>query len=418
MVSRTTLRWAAVALALAGIAPLFAQDREGDDRYGETPEALRPFRRGGEPERRFFTEAPEFRGPGREAAAPVVDAVRLGVLAPAGGPGAGRGRRMQNGIDLAVADANGAGGFAPGVPFELLVRAENESWGAAADAAVDLATRYGVWGFLGALEDEASHVVTRVILKLEVPMVNTSGSDPTLTEHNIPWLVRVRPDDRQACYALAQRIVRTDGHRRIVVFRENSRYARVGIAEFVDATRRLGHPVALAVRFEAHEASWSGPLARIERAEPDAIVVWGGAAVCGRVVRALRAAGLEQPVYSSDRLTDPAFVAAAGAAAEGVVVTLPFDPRKTEGRWETFRKRYRARFGTEPDAVAGAAYDGASLLIAAVREAGLNRPRIRDALFARRAYDGVTGTIRFDRTQNDVSGVSLGRIRSGRVVPE
>jgi len=136
----------ALGTGTAGFRAVTAQDTEppGESSYGETPGELRPFGASGEPARRFFVTPPEFRGPGREAPPPAhVEEVPLGVMLPIGGPDADRGQRMLNGITLAVEEANDGGGFAKGVPFTLVTRAENESWGATANAAVELATREG-----------------------------------------------------------------------------------------------------------------------------------------------------------------------------------------------------------------------------------------------------------------------------------
>ena len=411
---------AAAVFVLAGAVATSAQDQAGAPaRYGDTPEELLPHRAFGEPARRFFVEAPTFRGPGAFAEEAVrKDAVRLGVIAPLTGDDVELGRRMLDGVTLAVEDANAAGGFAPGVPFQITVRDENKSWGAAGDAAVDMVTNDGVVALVGAFEDSASHVMTRVILKLEVPMMNTAGTDPTLTEHMIPWLVRMRPDDRQTCYALARRIVEKDHRERIVVFRANDRYARAGIVEFNDAVRRLRRPVLLEERYLASETSWPAQIERIRAARPDAIVVWSRAAMAGRVVRALRDAGLTQPIYGPERLADDAFVRAAGDGAEGVVCTYPYDPRRTDAAWAAFGERFRARFGHEPDPFASYAYDGVTYLAQAIREAGLDRTKIRDRLLAHSTFAGVTGVARFDTTHNNVVPPLFGHVEHGKFVLE
>ncbi len=413
---------AAIGLALSAPgAPAPAQDTEPrprEEAYGKTPEDLLPFRGAGRPYDEFFSEPPTFRGPGRDAPEPQPPAeVRLGVLLPAAGPDFDEGRRMRQGVELALADGNAAGGFR-GVPFVAVYRDESQAWGASANAAVELVLDQGVWAIVGALEDSASHVISRVLLKIEAPVVNTAGTDPTLTEHMVPWMVRVRPDDRQNGYRLARKIFKEDGRRKVAVFRANDRYARMGIGELVDAARRLRYPIALEVRFENHETEWANQIERLRAVDPDAIVLWGRPAVAGRVLTALRIAGLDQPVYGPDRLLDPAFLAAAGSHAEGLVATSPFDPTSDRTEWREFRDRYRANFDEEPDAIAAYAYDGTRYLTRAIREAGLNRVRIRDRLFAHSEVPGVTGSIRFDATWNNVAPVSLHRVENGEWVPE
>ncbi|HVG94226.1 MAG TPA: ABC transporter substrate-binding protein, partial [Planctomycetota bacterium] len=209
-------RFSTLALLAAAAAAFLAPPAAGEDvpapapagtpaaePYGGTPEDLRPHRGAGEPLRRFFLEPPAYRGPGAEEPDPEdLTEVRFGVVLPLTGIDAPVGRRMRNGHLLAIEEANAAGGYRAGLPFRLLETDENDTWGAAGNVVVDLATRRGCWAVFGALDDQNSHVMTRVLLKINVPMINTGGTDPTLTEHNIPWLVRMRSDDRQISYRL------------------------------------------------------------------------------------------------------------------------------------------------------------------------------------------------------------------------
>ena len=52
--------------------------------------------------------------------------------------------------------------------------------------------------------------------------------------------------------------------------------------------------------------------------------------------------------------------------------------------------------GGDPDYTAAYAFDAANILVDAVRSAGLNRARIRDAVRADSPYRSVTGTIEWD----------------------
>ncbi len=429
---RGAARPALVAALVAVPALLHAQDArppepppaEDDGGYGATPGALVPFRGAGAPARRFFVTAPEFRGPGRDDPPPAdLDAVRIGLLAPLRGPDVRAGKAMQEATRMAFEEANAAGGFGPShLPFELLVRDETGTWGAAGEAAVELTFDRGAWGILGGYEDANSHVLSRVLLKLEVPNLNATGVDPTLTEHNIPWLVRVRPDDRQTSYRLAQKVFEEDARTRVVLFRANSRYGRTGTGEFKDAARRLHHPILLETRYEPGDTpespEFAARVARIRDLAPDAVVLWGRPGPTAVAVKALRAAGVTCALYGPDRVAAPEFLESAGDAAEGFVFTYPMDPRPGRAAWDAFRARWRERCGDEPDATAAFSYDAARMLVDAVREAGLNRARIRDVLFARRTYEGVAGTIRLDVTGNDTVRPVLGRVAGGRFVFE
>ena len=81
-------------------------------------------------------------------------------------------------------------------PLKSSRRLDSPQWGSAANIAVEFADSK-VLAFLGTIDGDATHVALRVALKIETFMVNCSDPDPTLTETQIPWLLRVFPDNRQ-----------------------------------------------------------------------------------------------------------------------------------------------------------------------------------------------------------------------------
>jgi branched-chain amino acid transport system substrate-binding protein len=245
-------------------------------------------------------------------------------------------------------------------------------------------------------------------------IVNCSDPDPSLTETQIPWLMRVFPDNRQQGYRLALLIVKEKGLHRIVVLRSNSRPGRIGVRPFVDSVRRLGHPVLQEINFKEGDQTFDTQVAVIKQADPDAVVFWGNAPEAGAAAAQLRAAGVKAAFFGFDRLVDPEFVRVAGAAAEGVTATYFFDPNKTDTAWTDFVARFQKRYELKPDSYAAYGYDGAKILISAIREVGPNRWRIRDAMANIDEYHGVTGYMRFDGRWDNIAPIVTAQYREGR----
>ena len=117
---------------------------------------------------------------------------------------------------------------------------------------------------------------------------------------------------------------------------------------------------------------------------------------------------------SLSRRTPAAFARAAGPGAEGVVA-----PRAGAGSgpaWDAFAAAYQARWGEPPDAAAVLAYDALRLTAAAVRRAGLNRARVRDAVRDLAPWTGALGEVRWDPRGRNTSPVALATWRGGRLV--
>jgi len=291
-------------------------------------------------------------------------------------------------------------------------------WGAAANEVVKMDDEK-VWIFMGSIDDIVSHVALRAALKLEIFMICVGDPDPTFTETNIPWQNRIIPDDRQSGYQLVTRIYKKDGHSRVAVIRANNRYGRVGMKIFSENATRVGHPMIMEERFNDGETDFKTQLERIMVTNPDAILVWGNAKESGLILKQMRAIGLKQPVYFSDRVVNPEFLSIAGPLAEGIITTCQYNPTADNPKLKTFQANYLKRFNQEPDVFAAHSYDGMNIIIEAIRKAGLNRVLIRDLLTDRKTfqnYSGVTGKIILDGSWNNIRDIFLAEVHNGKFV--
>ena len=101
-------------------------------------------------------------------------------------------------------------------------------------------------------------------------------------------------------------MVKEKGLTKIVVLRTNSRPGRMGVRPFVDAVRRLGHPVLQEINFLDGDQAMSTQVAVIKQADPEAVVFWGNPADAGLAVAQLRAAGVKAAFFGFDRVVEPA----------------------------------------------------------------------------------------------------------------
>ncbi len=381
--------------------------------YGNVPEEMLPYRNI-QPYYQYWLTRLPFRGPGKDYPDPPdLKSLKVGLLSPPPyGPEAARGEMSKKGVVLAIEEANAA--RKPGqLPFVVVEKADSPQWGSAANIAVEFADNE-VLAFIGTIDGDATHVALRVALKIETFMVNCSDPDPSLTETQIPWLLRVFPDNRQQGYALARLMVEEKGLKKIVIMRSNSRPGRIGVRPFVDAVRRLGHPVLQEINFLDGDKSLSTQVAVIKQADPDAVLFWGNPADAGRVAAELRAAGVKAGFFGFDRVVEPDYAKTAGAAAEGTTAAYFFDPDKTDPAWQGFCQKFLKRFGIKPDAYAGYSYDGTQMLIETIKKAGPNRYRIRDLMAAYDEYTGVTGHMRFDARWDNIAPVVLAQYKGGK----
>lgn len=397
-----------------------------DDIYAKTAQDVEPFRHV-RPFKEHFLLQMEYTGPGRAIPEPIdVKTVKLGFIGPimstvsvaTGGKSHEEtlGIKMVQGARLAIEEANARGGYLKrAIPFELVISNDNGLWGASGNEIVKLAYKDKVWAILGTIDGANSHIAIRVALKAEIVMMNSGDTDPTFIETNIPWVFRCISDDRQQGYLLVDYLYRKLGLKRVGVIRGSNRYGRFGVREILDGSRRLGNPILLEMAYDLGIQDFSLQLERLKKENLEAIVHWGNAVEGALILNQMRAMGMKQPYFACDRCLSDEFTEIAGANAEGVICTYPWNPISKNKRFTEFRKAFRKRFGEEPETFAVHAYDGMNMLIWAVQVAGLNRAKIRDVLAYRvRPWKGVTGDIMLSSCLDDVGDVYLAKRKNGK----
>ena len=190
--------------------------------------------------------------------------------------------------------------------------------------------------------------------------------------------------------------------------------------QFRKSSIKLGKPAPIEINYEPNydkvNPDFDIQMQRLEKVNPEAVVLWADAEPAGVLVRKMRERGFKFPIFACERIVHPDFLKAAGAAAEGVVATYPFDPESKNPKYIDFARRFEERFHHKPDCYAVHSYDGTIMTVEAIRRAGLNRYRIRDAMAEMSHWDGVSGPIDLDLALTNRRPVTVASVKGGKFV--
>jgi branched-chain amino acid transport system substrate-binding protein len=403
--------------------------------YANEPKDLQPYSKFAEPYYHHYVQTNVYSGAARDIPDPDMkdlDEIRIGFLGPIdNNPDQVFGQRMLNGAQLAVDQANARGGYC-GKPFRLMPRNDYDNWqakqvygdnrptspdiwGSASNQTVKMVYDDKDWAIFGSISSESTHILLRVALRAEIPIVNSASTDPTIPETYIPWYFTDLQDDRVQANTLARYIYDDLKLKRVALLRVNSRYGRFGSPKFKDASQRLGHPVALEQRYPAGTTDFRPYLKAIQNSRVDGIVLWNDQAQTAMILKQMRELGMKQRVFGSYRTIGDDLLAQAGDAAEGFEAVFPYDAARPDPRWQKFNTDYAATFHQKPEQFASLAYDAMNVLLGSVCEAGLNKGRIMDSLAQVYEYDGVTGHMVFDTNSKNIAPLYLARVHNGTI---
>jgi ABC-type branched-subunit amino acid transport system substrate-binding protein len=355
----------------------------------------------------------EYAGPGREDPAPDDPTeVLIGYFGP-DDPGHPVGGDLWLASSLAVEQANRDGGYR-GIPFRLVPAWSENPWGTGVARLARAVYEDEVWAVIGSIDGASTHLAEQVVAKARLTLVAPAGTDKTVNYANVAWMFSCLPaDDRQA-ELLAGALADDVGPRSFTVVSTTDHDARAATAELRGALDRRGIGPTHHLELEPGTEDLTELADRIAASAPDAVAILAGPIDSARLVVALRARRSDLTLFGGSSMGRRVFLEQAGAAADGVRFPRLCDPATSS---QELDRTFEARFGRRADCATSQAYDATRLLIAAIREAGLNRARIRDAVQGLAPWSGVAGAIEWNAVGQNRREVGLATYSDGSIAP-
>ena len=356
---------------------------------------------GDEPFYRLRDQQSEYLGPGRDVEPPAdVTEVLIGYFGP-DDPKDPETGGMWRAATAVVDQANHDGGY-HGKPFRLVAAWADNPWTAGVSLLVQQVYRDHVWAIVGGIDGETTHLAEQVVAKARLPLISPVATDKTSNLANVPWIFSVAPGDHLLAPPLAIEIARHADRGGLIVLSADDHDSRRLAIELLAALR--DQQIAPRYRYVVRQGEQDhGELVeRVTAADPGSVLVIADAQDSATLVRSLRAAGCTSRIYGGPAMGRQSFIDQAGRDANGVIFPQLFMP--SADRHPDF------------DYAAAHTHDAVQMLIDAIREAGLNRAAIGDALREISPIQGITGEIRWDGLGSNTRPVQLAVWRDGKPI--
>jgi branched-chain amino acid transport system substrate-binding protein len=245
------------------------------------------------------------------------------------------------------------------------------------------------------------------------------GSAAELTTHGWTFFRLIPSDDIQG-KVVGEFPIRALGLTRYAIIDDGSSYG-TGLAEAAAAAATaVGGEVVVREGIDINAEDFSPTIAKILGADAQAVFLGGSYAQETAFNRQLRDKGYSGVFFAPDGSLSPDYVTQAGAASEGTYFTSQGAPTPTFGGPETgpladFVNSYKARFGEEPNVYGAEFYDGANMIIEALK-AG-NRDRASVLAYARGIqYQGLTRNFVFSpEGEPQGEAINIYQIQQGKI---
>lgn len=323
----------------------------------------------------------------------------IGASVPDTGPAAAPAVWQRWGYQLALDQANAAGGVL-GKKVELLAYDNRCNPSEAVNVANKL-IEAKVVAIVGAHCSSATLATMPLIATAKIPLIDGIASSPKITELSgvggNAWTFRINPSDDDMMNALGMYLGQGSKLKRIAVVGEDTDFGRGGAAAFAAVAKKNGLEI---ISTDFHPQSYpdfTSLLTRIQQSKPDAIALFQLAGDQLNLLRNAMQLGVRIPyVGRFDPGGNNLQIIQAGGM-EGSVTAWTYSYLVDTPENKAFAAEIEKQHKTTPVLQTWAGYDVMRLVIAAIKEAGSAEPTaIRDAL-KKITFTNVMGTpIKFD----------------------
>jgi len=348
---------------------------------------------------------------GSSAAPADTSAIKIAVIDAQSGQSSSLGKWEYDGVKLAVDQANAAGGI-NGRKVELTVFDDQ----ADPTVSTNLARKAVSGGFiaiLGPAESADAIAMSPILQQAKIPYI-TSGQSPAMPKLGDPYLFLNSPTSTTYDTTLANYAVKTANFTHIAMITNNGAYGKGEHDAFTAALKALNVTPVTDQIVTPDQTDFSAALTSIRQKNPDALFIGAEEVESGLIVKQARGLGIKATIIGAAPTSTPIFVQTAGTAnAEGAVSSTPYLTNDTNAQTKAFAAAYDAAYGTEPELHGAKAYDGAEIMLQALKTTnGAGGQALDDAIRAVK-YQGLVGNFAFDATGVGVHETQIGIIKNG-----
>jgi branched-chain amino acid transport system substrate-binding protein len=322
------------------------------------------------------------------------------------GPGSYFGAQDKQGVELALEQLNKTG--VDGYKFS--VQYEDSSCGPlpATQAAKRLLEQFKPDVVIGEECSDATLAVMPIIEAAKIPLLNAGSSAIKVTEPGNPWTFRIMPNEVMQGVNIAENAYKRLNARSAVLLFENTN-AGIGNAKVFNETfTKLGGTILAEIGFGRDVNDFTAIATRVAGlGKIDVVPTYTLEGQGLKITQALAQAGVTkggggQAIQLGTIWLPFGFEKKAGNAALGYIRIVQFDPTDPRPQVSDFVSAFKAKYDADPTHLNAHAYDQIMLIADVVKRGGKDAQSIRDTLAATKAFSGVTGSVEFDKTnQND-----------------
>jgi branched-chain amino acid transport system substrate-binding protein len=319
----------------------------------------------------------------------------IGYQGPLSGDNSALGINEDNGVKLAVQQANAKGDL----PFVLKV-AEGDDQGTpdqAPAAAQKVISDTSVVAVVGPAFSGPTKASAGFYAQSDIAVVSPSATNPTLTDpsNKFTSFLRGAPNDNMQGHGMAEFLSKKIKAKKVYVVDDTTDYGK-GLADVARSELKADGVAVVNDSVPQKTPDYTNAATKVVNSGADALIYAGYYADLAPFAKKLQAAGYKGVGISGDGSNDPHFIQLAQGAAENWYLTCPCTDSTKQQATKDFAAAYQKQFKQAAGTYSGESYDITNMIIGEMKKLGKDVTRSKLLAALKSAdYQGLTKEFSF-----------------------
>jgi len=348
------------------------------------------------------------------------------------------GQSTKKGVELAMDDlAASSQGKIGDLTVRTVVEDDQGKPEEAATAVQKMINQDRVIAVIGEVASGRSMFGGPVCQQAGVPMISPSSTNPKVTQIG-DFIFRMCFIDPFQGTVMAKFTADNLKLKKVAILTDLKNEYSVGLTQFFkEAFTQRGGQIVAEQSYSSGDQDFRAQLTALKAKNPEAIYLPGYYTEAGLIARQARELGIKAPILGGDGWESDQLIGIGGDALEGCYYSNHFAVDNPDPRLQAFLKKHQAKYGQDPNAITGLAFDAANVLFQSLNKlyeqdpatfAGLGSAKagtdlrktaerkLRDIIATTTNFPGVTGNITLDENRNATKPAVVIEIKGGKKV--
>src|SRR5258706_15468675 len=306
------------------------------------------------------------------------DPIKIGVDGPFPGGSSSMGVSMRDGVRLATAEINKAGGVL-GRQIAIVERDDEAKNERGVQIAQELVNKEKVVAVVGYINTGVALASQRFFQEAKIPVMNNVATGSVVT-HQFDkdpdnYVFRNAANDSIQAPMVVEEAITRRGFKKVAILADSTNYGQLGREDLEKALKAKGITPVAVEKFNIKDVDMTAQLLKAKEAGAEAVLTYGIGPELAQIANGMTKLGWKVPLIGSWSLSMGSFIDNAGPSGDGARMPQTFIQEPTNPKRQAFIEAYLKTFKPKNNRIdspvsAAQGYDSVYLLAAAIKQAG------------------------------------------------